>query len=51
MVICEKFDDNYENVTNNRDEFMKELRERCGDTCRYEMKPDEVEFFAAQSDG
>ena len=51
MVICQKFDDNYENVTTNRDEFMKELRERCGDTCRYEMKPDEVEFFAAQSDG
>lgn len=51
MVICEKFDDNYENVTTNRDEFMKELRERCGDTSRYEMKPDEVEFYAAQSDG
>ena len=47
----EKFDDGYENVTTNRDDFMNELRERCGGTCRCEMKPEDLSFFAAQSDG
>lgn len=50
-MTLEKFDDNYENVTTCRDDFMKELRERCDNTVRFEMKPDEIWFYAVQSDG
>ncbi len=48
---AEKYDDSYENVMHSRDEFMRELKERCNGTHRYEMKPEDISFYAVQSDG
>ena len=48
---AEKYDDSYENVMHSRDEFMGELKERCSGTHRYEMKPEDISFYAVRSDG
>lgn len=47
----EKFEDAYEHFFEQQDPFMDELRERCSATCRYEMKPEEIRFYASSSDG
>lgn len=47
----EKFEDAYEQFFDKQDPFMDELRERCGATCRYEMEPEELRFYAGNSEG
>lgn len=49
--MAEKFDDIYEGFFDKHDEFMKELKERCAETKRYEAKPDEITFFAGHPEG
>ena len=49
--MAEKFDDIYEGFFDKHDDFMRELKERCAETKRYEAKPDEITFFAGRLDG
>ena len=49
--MAEKFDDIYEGFFDKHDDFMRELKERCAETKRYEAKPDEITFFAGKLEG
>ena len=50
-MAIERFDDDYENITHDRNDFMTELKERCSETVRYELKPESVSFFYGVADG
>ncbi len=46
-----KHDDMYEGYFDKHDDFMDELKERCAETKRYELKPDEIDFFEGHIEG
>ena len=50
-MAYERFDDDYENITHDRNDFITELKERCSQTIRYELKPEDVSFFYGVADG
>ena len=50
-MAFEKHEDNYEGFFDKHDAFMDELKERCAETKRYELKPDEVSFFSGHIEG
>lgn len=47
-MTMDKFGDMYEGFFTESDEFMKELKERCAETKRFELKPDEMELWYGQ---
>ena len=50
-MAYEKHEDNYEGFFDKHDAFMDELKERCAETKRYEVKPDEVTFYSGHIEG
>lgn len=50
-MAFEKHEDNYEGFFDKHDAFMDELKERCAETKRYELKPDEITFFSGHIEG
>ena len=50
-MALDKHEDNYEGFFDKHDAFMDELKERCAQTKRYEVKPDEVTFFSGHIEG
>ena len=50
-MALDKHEDNYEGFFDKHDAFMDELKERCAETKRYDVKPDEVAFFSGHVEG
>lgn len=50
-MAMDKYEDLYEGFFDKQEEFMKELRERCTETKRYTVKPDELKLYNGQVSG
>lgn len=50
-MAMDKFEDLYERSFDKQDDFLKELCERCAETKRYTLKPDEMKLYQGHVSG
>ena len=47
-MCAEKFDEAFEIVFDNSDDFFDELKERCTNTKIFRVKPENISFYAGE---